>query len=142
MKNLANLNSLNNIQPVGADRSLRRIDNDKSGASFKEALTSVDKNQPRQVLKAEVEKKANGLQFSNHAVDRMRFRGIQYSAEQLNKIEGAISKARSKGANETLIITDSSAMIVNVKNNKVVTVMDKNNLKENVFTNIDSTIII
>ncbi|MEN0057740.1 MAG: hypothetical protein AAGB31_02805 [Bdellovibrio sp.] len=29
-----------------------------------------------------------------------------------------------------------------MKNNTVVTVMDKNALKENVFTNIDSTVVI
>lgn len=82
------------------------------------------------------------LKFSNHAVDRMRQRGIKYDAEQLARIENAVAKAAEKGAKETLVFTDDSAMIVAVNNNTVVTVMDKTSLKENVFTNIDSTVFV
>jgi flagellar operon protein len=82
------------------------------------------------------------IEFSNHAVDRMRQRGIHYTPDQLQKIDSAVSKASEKGAKETLILVDNSAMIVSVKNNKVVTVMDKEALKDNVFTKIDSTVVI
>lgn len=58
------------------------------------------------------------------------------------RIESAVQKAAGKGAKDTLLLADNSALIVNVKNNTVVTVMDKNNLKDNVFTNIDSTIVL
>lgn len=85
---------------------------------------------------------AGKLKFSNHAVDRMQARGIRFSPEEMAKIEGAVSKAAGKGAKETLLLTDNSALIVSVKDNTVVTVMDKAALKENVFTNIDSTVMI
>lgn len=85
---------------------------------------------------------AGALKFSNHAIDRMRARGISFSPEQMMKIEGAVNKAAGKGAKDTLLLTDESALIVNVKDKTVVTVMDKANLKENVFTNIDSTVMI
>jgi flagellar operon protein len=83
-----------------------------------------------------------GLKFSNHAIDRMQSRGIRFSPEQLGKIENAVAKAASKGAKNTLLLTDESALIVSIKDKNVVTVMDKANLKENVFTNIDSTVVI
>lgn len=82
------------------------------------------------------------LKFSNHAIDRMQARGIRFSPEQMGKIEGAVAKAASKGAKNTLLLTDSSALIVSIKDKTVVTVMDQNALKENVFTNIDSTVMI
>lgn len=82
------------------------------------------------------------LKFSAHAVDRMKSRGVNYSSEMLERIESAVEKAKTKGAKDTLVIANDSALIVNHKNNTVVTVMDKMNLKENVFTNIDSTVIV
>ncbi len=82
------------------------------------------------------------LKFSNHAVERMQSRGISYNPERLMKLDDAIKKAAAKGSKDTLVLMDDSALIVSVKNNTVVTVMDKANLKENVFTNIDSTIVI
>ena len=82
------------------------------------------------------------LKFSNHAIERMQSRGISYSPEDLTRLGGAIQKAAAKGSKDTLVLMDNSALIVSVKNNTVVTVMDKNALKENVFTNIDSTIVL
>ena len=54
----------------------------------------------------------------------------------------AVDKAAAKGSKNTLLLTDSSALIVSVKDRTVVTVMDKHAMKENVFTNIDSTVVI
>ena len=51
-------------------------------------------------------KQAPGIQFSNHALDRIRSRGIQMGPEQLAKLETAVSKAESKGAKETLVLMD------------------------------------
>ena len=82
------------------------------------------------------------LKFSNHAVDRMSQRGISFTAGEMIKIEQAARKAAEKGSKETLVFAGDAALIVSLKNNTVVTVMDKDSLKENVFTNIDSTVMI
>lgn len=82
------------------------------------------------------------LKFSNHAIDRMQSRGIRFSPDEMSKIESAVNKAKAKGAKNTLLLTDTSALIVSVKDKAVVTVMDKTQLKDNVFTNIDSTVMI
>lgn len=82
------------------------------------------------------------MKFSNHAVERMMSRGIKFSPEDMNRLNDAVSKAAAKGSKDTLVLMNDSALIVSVKNKTVVTVMDKNALKENVFTNIDSTIVI
>jgi flagellar operon protein len=82
------------------------------------------------------------LKFSNHAIDRMQARGIRFSPDEMARIQNAVTKAANKGSRDTLLITDAAAMIVSVKDKTVVTVMDKTQLKDNVFTNIDSTVMI
>lgn len=113
-------------------------------ASFKEtlgeALKATDVTAAKPVVTAD-KAEAPQLKFSNHAIERMQSRGISYSPEDLTRLGGAIQKAAAKGSKDTLVLMDNSALIVSVKNNTVVTVMDKNALKENVFTNIDSTIV-
>lgn len=108
------------------------------GPSFRDELEKINSSSKS----LENVKSKHKLLFSNHAIERMQLRGVSYSPEQLEKIESALAKAEQKGAKDTLVLTDSSALIVNVKNRTVVTVMDKENLKENVFTKIDSTVVI
>lgn len=84
---------------------------------------------------------AETLKFSAHAVDRMKSRGISFAPDMMKGIENAVSRAASKGSRDTLVLAGDNALIVSVKNNTVVTVMDKNAMRENVFTNIDSTVI-
>ena len=63
--------------------------------------------------------------------------------EQLERLGKAVEKAESKGAKETLVLLgNDSALIVNIKNKTVVTALDQSMMKENVFTNIDSTVIL
>ena len=111
--------------------------------SFKEVLTStLESPAAASVTGSPLEKQTNGIKFSNHAIERMQTRGISYTPERLQKLDEAVKKAAAKGSKDTLVLMDDSALIVSVKNNTVVTVMDKNNMKENVFTNIDSTVMI
>lgn len=84
---------------------------------------------------------AEPVKFSNHAVERMQTRGISFNKTDMERLNEAVSRAASKGSKDTLVLMNDSALIVSVKNKTVVTVMDKNALKENVFTNIDSTIV-
>ncbi|MBN8536312.1 MAG: hypothetical protein J0M15_04630 [Deltaproteobacteria bacterium] len=118
------------------------------GPSFKETLA---KTSPTETSKLDLKKSLQGLQnlgvvdtgikFSNHAIDRMNSRGISFKQEDLSKLNEAVDRAASKGSKDSLILMNDTALIVSVKNRTVVTVMDKATLKENVFTNIDSTIV-
>lgn len=110
--------------------------------SFKEVLTQSLETPAVASVNGSGLEKASGLKFSNHAIERMQTRGISYTPERLQKLDEAVKKAAAKGSKDTLVLMDDSALIVSVKNNTVVTVMDKNNMRENVFTNIDSTVMI
>jgi flagellar operon protein len=82
-----------------------------------------------------------GVKFSKHAVDRMNSRGIEFSQGQIERLEQAVSQVDAKGGKESLVMIDDTALVVSVKNETVVTVVDKQQLKNNVFTNIDSAVI-
>ncbi|KAA8784634.1 flagellar operon protein [Paenibacillus sp. 4624] len=84
----------------------------------------------------------NLLKLSNHAAKRLEQRGIELKTEQMKKIGSALDKAAAKGAKESLILMQDMAFIVNVKNRTVVTAMDSASMKDNVFTQIDSAVII
>ncbi len=84
----------------------------------------------------------SSLKFSTHAIERMRSRGISFEPQMMKSIEGAVQKAAAKGSKDTLVLAGDNALIVSVKNNTVVTVMDRAAMKENVFTNIDSTVVL
>ena len=86
-------------------------------------------------------KKVDGLRFSAHAESRMVSRNIELTPELMGKLEKAVAGAASKGARDSLIMTKQCAFIVNIPNRTVITAMDGESVKENIFTNIDSAVI-
>ncbi|NLT96254.1 MAG: flagellar protein [Clostridia bacterium] len=82
------------------------------------------------------------LKFSKHAQDRLNLRNIKLSSEEVSKLNTAVEKAANKGAKESLILMDNLAFVVSIKNKTVITAIDGANIKDNVFTNIDSAIVI
>ncbi len=85
---------------------------------------------------------AESLKFSQHAEARMKQRGIQLQPESLSQIVHAVEEAAAKGAQDSLIVYRDIAMIVNVPSRTVVTAMDGRQMKSNLFTQIDSAIIL
>lgn len=92
------------------------------------------------VIRKEIEK-LKGVKFSAHALQRLDARKIQLSAGDTARIVEAIDRAASKGAKDSLVLVGGAAMVVSVKNRTVVTVLDRDELRGNVFTNIDSAIV-
>ncbi len=86
--------------------------------------------------------KEKELKFSRHALERLNDRKINFSAEKMDKLTDAVDKASAKGARESLILMEDLALVVSIKNRTVITAVDGNSLKDNVFTNIDSAVII
>lgn len=82
---------------------------------------------------------AGQVRFSKHAAQRLETRNIDMSDEQKARLSHAASQAREKGMNESLVMVDNLAFIVNVKNNTVITAV--NDVDHAVFTNIDGAII-
>ena len=93
-----------------------------------------------EVLKARLEQQA-GVAFSAHALNRLNERGITLEQADLRRLSEAVARAEEKQAGESLILIDDKALIVSIRNRTVVTAMAGENVRNNVFTNIDSTVI-
>lgn len=101
-------------------------------------LSFEDVLRQQQDLAAE---RATELKFSRHAASRLESRGINLSTEHIARLENGVEQAKAKGINESLVLVDSLAFIVNVPNRTVVTAMDQNETTSNIFTNIDGAVI-
>lgn len=113
------VNSTGN-KPAGADPRV-------NGRSFQEILNEQLKQR---------------ISFSKHANQRTEERNIHISESDLNRLEDACDRAQQKGIKDALIVMEDNAFIVNALNKTVITVVDKNEMKSNVFTNIDGAVFI
>ena len=129
--------SVGNILP-GTSAIPNKPDKASGPSGFEKTLDDAIKSQP----KPESPALQDGVKFSQHALDRMASRGITFKPEEISKLNEAIDRAAKKGSKESLILMGDNALIVSIKNKTIVTAMDKDAMKENVFTNIDSTMIL
>ena len=90
---------------------------------------------------AMLKKELDEVKFSKHAQERLSERNIQLNQKDLSVLNNAIAAAEKKGANDSLVLLRDMAFIVSVKNKTVITAMDGENMRSNVFTNIDSAVI-
>lgn len=83
-----------------------------------------------------------GVEFSKHAMQRLSERSIDITeGDTLDRLNKGVEIAADKGSSETLVLVGQNAFVVSVKNNKVITTIPQEELKGNIFTNIDSTVI-
>ncbi len=122
-------------QGSALDASLKSRSAAAAGGDFQTMLES-------QLNKNTLEKNGGNVRFSRHAQQRVEQRGIALTDDFLSDLNAAVSRARAKGSKDMVVIDQSGAFIVNVPNNIVVTAISGDDMKENVFTNIDSAVII
>ena len=117
------------IQPIQtpAAGKTRSAGTQSTGAGFEQVLNQA----------------IGGVKFSQHATQRLQTRNINLTQTQMNQLNNAVDKAAQKGAKESLILMDKDlALVVSVTNRTVITAMDGASIKDNVFTNIDSAVIV
>ena len=108
----------------------------ESGLSFED----IFKQKARETSTTDTED--TEVKFSKHASSRLIDRNIELTGEQLERLNAGTQKASEKGINESLVLMDQLAFIVNVPSNTVITAMDQTETNENVFTNIDGAVIV
>ncbi|MCM0650444.1 flagellar biosynthesis protein [Clostridium swellfunianum] len=121
------LYQVNGIQPVDINSSSKPAN--KSKESFSE------------ILKNTVDKRDSFL-ISNHAAERLKDRNISLNESDMNRINEGINKADEKGAKESLILYKDVVFVASIKNRTIITAVDKEGSKDNVFTNIDSVVLL
>ncbi len=106
--------------------------------SFSSAQLEDIKSGFNDIFSKELEK----VKFSNHALKRMESRNIQFSDDQMQRLNEGVEKAEMKGAKDSLIMMDKTAFIINIPNKTVITAMQIGNEDSDVFTNIDSVVFV
>ncbi len=123
--------SINQVQDqyLSSSKTGQQLSNlSGNGISFDEALENAKSGQTE-------------IKFSKHAAGRMSERNMELTEDQMIRLNDAKNQASQKGINESLIMLDQMAFIVNVPNNTVVTALDSNDNSQKVFTNIDGAVI-
>ncbi len=130
----------------GSFPSIEQMNGRLSGTSAAGAVKTPEKEETRRsfadILKEKRTESGEELKFSKHASLRLSDRNIELSDSQLSRLTSGTKRAGEKGINESLVIMDELAFIVNVKNNTVITAMDQKEADENIFTNIDGAVIV
>lgn len=90
---------------------------------------------------SELTQQPKGLKLSTHAMRRLQERNLSLDKDEYAKLQSAIDKLKTKGGQDSLVITGKAAYIVDVPKNTIVTAIDKESIGDNVFTKIDSTIL-
>ena len=127
-----------NVTSLPTNKNVENTNKLKSGESseFKGLLDGVlDNSQPQ------IPRQEKGIQLSTHAMRRLQERNISIDKEEYAKLQTAMDRLKLKGGQDSLVITGKAAYIVDVPKNTIVTAIDKESIGENVFTKIDSTIL-
>ena len=85
---------------------------------------------------------AQSVAFSKHAISRAQERGIEVTPDLMDQLAGSVVRAQAKGATNILAMDSEKAFIINVPNAKVITAITQEEMRENIFTNIDGAVFL
>ena len=131
---------VNELAGPGLVRGLKKVQ--QTGSVKPQNVTKPSKGKSFDAFLREAETTEERLTFSAHALKRLESRGIELSTNDLSRLSSAVGQAEAKGSRESLVLMDDLAAIVSVRNRTVVTVLDAKSNMENIFTNIDSTVLV
>ena len=112
--------------------------------TIRQSLTTKQVTSPKQSFLQHLQEATvkTELKVSKHANQRLAERNIHISEAEWQLVSEKVSEARSKGVNDSLVLMDQAALIVSAKNATVITAMDRTEAKNQLFTNIDGTIVL
>lgn len=82
------------------------------------------------------------IAFSKHAIARAQERGIAVTPELVDQLAGSVERAQAKGVTNVLAFDATRAFIINIPHNRVITTLSQDEMKENIFTNIDGAVLL
>ena len=115
--------------PAGASAPAREAgaSGPPKGPSFASVLQDASSTQP--------------LHFSRHALERAQRRGIDLGPATMDRLDEGVGRAAGKGSRNSVVLVDGTAFVVSVPNRTVITAVGSQQMKDHVFTNVDSAVI-
>lgn len=83
-----------------------------------------------------------GVKVSKHAELRMAERNIKVDATTWSKISDKMLEAKQKGVTDAVVLLDDYSFVVSTKNNTIITALNQTETANQIFTNINGTIVI
>lgn len=125
-----------NVTSLPSNKNAENLNKLKSGetSEFKGMLDGA-------IEQGQGQEQQKGIHLSTHALRRLQERNLTLDKEEYTKLQTAMDRLKLKGGQDSLVITGKAAYIVDVPKNTIVTAIDKESIGENVFTKIDSTIL-
>ncbi|WP_397537516.1 TIGR02530 family flagellar biosynthesis protein [Rummeliibacillus pycnus] len=111
-------------------------------SGIKQKTVNVKQLEKQSFSELLAEQTTKQLKVSKHASNRLQERNIHIDDYQWERITNKVFEAKSKGVNDSLVLTNNAALIVSAKNATVITAMDRHEAQDQLFTNIDGTIVL
>lgn len=121
---------------------IRQLENRLINSSKSIKKNQINSNKDFGQILEKIQNKDEEIKFSKHATERLNSRDMSLSLDEMNRLKSAFHKAESKGVKDALILMDDKAFIANINNKVIITTVNKEQLKDNIFTNIDGAVII
>ena len=118
---------IGNFEHISNNQNNLNVKSTKEDKSFRDVLKDV-KNQKE------------GFTVSKHAAQRLN--EINFTEDDMNKIEKGFQIAKEKNSKNTVMIYKDIALIASVENKTLITAVEKERAKDNIFTNVDSVVIL
>lgn len=84
--------------------------------------------------------KNEGFTVSKHAA--LRLNEINFTEKDMKEIEKGFEIAKDKNSKNTVMLYKDVALIASVENKTLITAVERERAKDNIFTNIDSVVIL
>ena len=112
-----------------------------SNAQYKpnNVVESNDEKSFKDILES-AKSKGEGFTISKHAA--LRLNEINFTKEDMKQIEKGFEIAKDKNSRNTVMLYKDVALIASVENRTIITAVEKDRAKDNIFTNIDSVVIL
>lgn len=105
-----------------------------------ESQNNTNDKQSFQKVLDKAKSKEDGFTVSKHAALRMK--EINFTQDDMKQIEKGFDIAKDKNSKNAVMLYKDVALITSIENRTIITAVEKDRAKDNVFTNIDSVVIL
>ena len=92
------------------------------------------------ILNEAINKDSNEYTLSKHEAERLK--EINFTDVDMDQIAKGFKMAQDKGSKNSVMIYKDVALIASIENKTIITAIEKERAKANVFTNVDSVVIL
>lgn len=124
------------------DMHIKRLEKQLISSAERVKQNNILGNKSFETVLQQIQGKDGDIKFSKHAINRMDSRDMVLNDDEFKRLKTGFNRAEEKGVKDALILMGDKAFIASIKNKIIITTVNKEQLKDNVFTNIDGAVIV